>query len=424
MHSATGPPRNGAATQRKMRYRYKFRIWAILISLATTTAGNAAPPWQRHTIDGSSRGADGVRAADANGDGWPDLATGWEQGGLVRVTLNPGPDQVRTPWPAVTVGQVASPEDAVMVDLDQDGCMDVVSCCEGDNRNVFVHWAPAQRVAWQNPDAWRTEAFPAATGRMWMFCLPMQVDGKHGVDLVIGSKNRDGCVGWLQAPAHPRDVAAWKFHPICAAGWVMSLVAWDMDGDGDDDVVVSDRRGMDPGVFWLEHPGPVAASAGGVWKRNLIGAKGMEVMFLTLTDLDQDGYTDVLTSAWAPHLTYLRRTPGKAIAWHGYPIDLPFNFPRGKAVRVADINLDGQLEIITCNRGSSDKSSVSFLSHSGSVRERTWNATEIGDRAGKKFDLLELLDLDRDGDLDVISTEEVDNLGVVWYENPIRLAPR
>ena len=33
---------------------------------------------------------------------------------------------------------------------------------------------------------------------------------------------------------------------------------------------------------------------------------------------------------------------------------------------------------------------------------------------------MQLLDLDADGDLDVITCEEVDNLGVVWYENPAR----
>ena len=96
--------------------------------------------WRRHIIDDSSRGADGVRVEDVNGDGYLDLTTGWEEGGVVRVTLNPGPAAVRARWPSVTVGKVASPEDAVFVDLDQDGAVDVVSCCEGSNRSVFVHW--------------------------------------------------------------------------------------------------------------------------------------------------------------------------------------------------------------------------------------------------------------------------------------------
>ena len=39
---------------------------------------------------------------------------------------------------------------------------------------------------------------------------------------------------------------------------------------------------------------------------------------------------------------------------------------------------------------------------------------------GAKFDRIELVDLDDDGDLDLVTTEERDGLGVVWYENPVR----
>ena len=75
----------------------------------------ADKPWPRHTIDDSSRGADGVRIADVNGDGRTDLVTGWEEGGVIRVYLQPAKDEVRRKWPAVTVGKVRSPEDAVFV---------------------------------------------------------------------------------------------------------------------------------------------------------------------------------------------------------------------------------------------------------------------------------------------------------------------
>lgn len=46
--------------------------------------------WQRHTIDDSFLGAGGTRLADINGDGLLDITTPWEQGGQVRVYLNPG----------------------------------------------------------------------------------------------------------------------------------------------------------------------------------------------------------------------------------------------------------------------------------------------------------------------------------------------
>src|SRR5687767_14208520 len=110
-----------------------MRAERILTILAVTTcawlAGAAAlrghpsgaAAWTRHTIDGSSRGADGTRLADADGDGRPDIVTGWEQGGVIRLYLNPGPRRAKEAWPAVTVGQVGSPEDAVLADLDGDG---------------------------------------------------------------------------------------------------------------------------------------------------------------------------------------------------------------------------------------------------------------------------------------------------------------
>ena len=38
----------------------------------------------------------------------------------------------------------------------------------------------------------------------------------------------------------------------------MSLIKADMDGDGDLDVLASDRRSRTPGVLWLENPGVAA----------------------------------------------------------------------------------------------------------------------------------------------------------------------
>ena len=128
-----------------------FRKLTVLFLSLAFVAGDAAKAevtiesdaiWKRHTIDNSSRGADGVRLRDVNGDGLPDIATGWEEGGVIRVYLHPGYASAKQPWPSVTVGEVNSPEDAVLVDLDRDGAFDVVSSCEGRVRTMFFHWAP------------------------------------------------------------------------------------------------------------------------------------------------------------------------------------------------------------------------------------------------------------------------------------------
>ncbi len=60
------------------------------------------------------------------------------------------------------------------------------------------------------------------------------------------------------------------------------------------------------------------------------------------------------------------------------------------------------------------------MSYRDSVTEPVWDAHEISGPEGVKYDLVQLVDLDDDGDLDVITCEETTNLGVFRYENPTR----
>ena len=377
-----------------------------------------AEPWQRHTIDRTSRGADGVRLADANGDGRLDIATGWEEGGVIRVYLNPGPDKARAEWPRVTVGEVKSPEDAVLVDLDGDRRMDVVSCCEGSVRTVFVHWAPAATSDYLDPEGWTTTGLPVTAGRqMWMYALPQQVDGRHGIDLLVGSKGSEATVGWLEAPPDARDLEAWKFHSLYKAGWIMSLAARDLDADGDQDVIVSDRKGPSPGLLWLEHPG---SDASGDWREHRIGADGLEVMFLAVGDLDQDRREDILLSTRNARMLAFFRLPGKGVTWRSELIPNPHGTPYGKAVAIADLDGYGRADIVHDTNTGGDRShpGVTWLTR-GKATTGPWRVKDISDTQGVKFDLLATIDLDGDGDLDVVGCEERDNLGVFWYENPL-----
>ena len=80
-------------------------LWIVAVASAVEVRCDPASPasgkqiWKRHTIDNSSRGADGVRLADVNGDGLMDLTTGWEEGGVIRVYLNPGPKRAKRDSP-------------------------------------------------------------------------------------------------------------------------------------------------------------------------------------------------------------------------------------------------------------------------------------------------------------------------------------
>lgn len=350
-------------------------------------------------IDNTSRGADGVRLMDVNGDDKHDIVTGWEEGGVIRAYLNPSRVGARLPWRTVTVGRLRSPEDAVFVDLDADGRIDIVSSCEGEQRAMFVHWAPKNLDHYWDDSAWQTELIPATSGIRWMFTVPMQVDGKHGVDLIAGGKDEGAAIGWLEAPANPRDLAAWKWHPIRPVGWTMSIYTADMDGDGDLDILASDRKGAATGIFWLENPS---------WREHKVGAQGQEVMFIDHADFDGDGIRDIVAAARPRSIQIFSRGATRTI-------DLPEWSATAKAVRVGDIDNDGKPDIVLSCENATGKLS-GLLWYSGATGQ--W--TDISGPEGVKYDLIELVDLDLDGDLDIITCEETANLGVIWYENPLK----
>jgi hypothetical protein len=413
---------------------------SVLIGVHATAADNGQP-WTRHTIDDSARGADGVRLADANGDGLLDIATGWEEAGLIRLYLNPGQARAKERWPAVTVGQVKSPEDAVLVDLDGDGAVDVVSCCEGKTRSVFVHWAPKVAGTLRVPSvgngtrsvpatlldetAWTTEAFPALAGQMMaMYCLPLQIDGRHGIDLVIGGKGSGAEIGWLEAPAKPRDLAAWRWHPLFPAGWIMSLVAADIDADGDQDVLASDRKGKYAGCLWLENPG-VASDQTQPWERHAFGPPGAEVMFL---DYGKFGRRELSPQVVVP--TYDKQLfvvpqsgiRGPKSLWQ--PLEWPRAFGKGKGVRVADVDLDGRIDLVMSSENYEGTCGLVWCTllgmSGGGFTLQTHDISGLAGPKGMKLDDIQLLDLDGDGDQDVLTTEERTGWGVVWFENPTR----
>lgn len=380
-------------------------------------------PWQIHIIDDSSRGADGVKLYDIDGDGLLDLTTGWEEGGITRIYRNPGPDKVKSAWPALTVGKTPQVEDAAWIDLEHKNISRaVVSCSEGKTRSVFVHWMPEDKPF---ENAWEQAVIPASKNRMmWMFAIPAKLgqDDSGGEVLVAAGKGPGAEIGWFECTGEPRDLSSYQWHPLSPAGWIMSLFAVDMDGDGDQDLLTTDRKGKHRGCRWLENPGS-DSSKGEPWKNHWVGGQDREVMFAHLADLDQDGLQDILVVSRAPdEVHWYRRLDQSGLKWDHRVIPYPQNTGGGKGVAVGDLDRDGQLDLVlSCEHAEPPKSGMFWLRGSREGDQFNWEPREISGPQGIKYDRIELLDLDADGDLDVLCCEERHKkrgLGLFWYENP------
>jgi hypothetical protein len=361
---------------------------------------------------------------DVNGDGLMDIATGWEQSGAVRAYLHPGRFTVTEHWPMINVGSANDVEDAIFVDLDADGAFDVVSCSEGATQAVHVHWSPPPGQDYMNSSLWVTATIPSTTARRWMYAVAEQVDGLNGVDLIVGGKG--GLVAWLRAPAsNPRNLSLWTLHTLSPVDWTMSLIASDVDNDGDRDVIVTDRfagAGLE-GARWLEHPGAGSPALTQPWTNHFIGAQGKEPALCDLFDLDHDGLQDLIVPTQTPDaISFLRRLHPSQNLWQEYVVSNPPNVGRTKAVSAGDVDLDEQTDLVVSYAGAdAPLSGVVWLSYVNSPYDAVWTDHEISGPVGIKYDLVALNDLDGDGDLDVITTEENENdvgLGVIWYENP------
>jgi len=394
-------------------------LWVSWLAGMVACAIASEAAWTRHTVDASLQGADGVRLGDANRDGLPDITTAWEESGIIRVYLNPGLSQITQHWPMITVGKVSSPEDAVFVDLDHDGMIDVISSCEGNNRSVYVHWAPAYKEQYENGSHWRTEPFPALHSKsMWMFCTPGDFNQDGRTDLMIGSKGAQGTIGWLEAPDQPRNLESWIWHPIQSAGWIMSIQVADYDKDGDLDAIISDRKGPQSGIYLLENRISQRPSGNDGWESSLIGASGEEVMFIDARMLEDK--EPIIIAAQRPNRVMRLSSTHWLSKFESHPLTL-LSGPWGsvKAVAMGDINLDGRVDtVITCENADGNRSGVLWIAGQTGENKLYPLLRDISGEAGVKFDRMELLDLDGDSDLDILTCEERDLLGVIWYENP------
>lgn len=376
---------------------------------APLPAFDMVTPWTRHAIYAGLSGADGVNLATIGGR--LSVVTPWEQSAKTTVsTLDAGA------WSTVQLpGTVSAPEDAVFADVDGDGAMDVITVGDASKR-IYIHFGPN----------WTLVNLDAATNvQNWLQVAFADMNGDGIKDIIAGGRVGAGAAVGYFTSTTPRVASSWTWHPVGAVGVLWSVVPRDVDADGDMDLVISDGGaiGTDTSLMgsrWLEH-------AGATWINHPIhNYKGAEQ---TARFLDVGANRVVDGSSRDTGTSFLAvRTTTDWLTWTSESVPWPASAGHYNAVRVADIDGDDIDDLVVSMHHADSDYSTSPQDLSGVLwlRGPTWERGEVSGIDGVKYDNLELFDVDGDGDLDIITSEQgiagitpaADKLGILWYENP------
>ncbi len=284
---------------------------------------------------------------------------------------------------------------------------------------------PKHAEVWRSMRSWRAAGIvwlwllPALSGRAaeLPFAAPANVattqDGAFGVaaadldrdgDLdLISTAQSAGTVSWHENTAG--DGSAWTIHSIDAsATGARSVVAGDLDGDGDLDVIAG--LNGSPQVVWYENDGTPAV---GAWIERTIPSTAMNVRAVAVADFDRDGDLDVVSASnLDDRIVWYHNQNGAGTSWLETNISLVAD--EALAVFVADVNADGWLDVLSASFGDS-----SIRWHQNPGLGTGWTARTINsglDGVGS----VAAADVDGDGDQDAIAPAYNENL-LIWFEN-------
>jgi hypothetical protein len=248
-----------------------------------------------HTIDTSANGAYSVFAVDLDGDGDIDVLSAALFDDKIAWYENDGSEN----FTAHTISTAANFATSVFaVDLDGDGDIDVLSASRSDDK---IAWYENDGNAGFKAHTISTDADEARS------VFAADLDGDGDIDVLSASSNETTAkskIAWYENDGNQGFTARTISTPAHGA---RSVFAADVDGDGDIDVLSAStdvHRTNDNKIVWYENDGNKN------FKAHTIGRSAFGAQSVFAADVDGDGNNDVLiastndnTIAWYENLS-------------------------------------------------------------------------------------------------------------------------
>jgi len=369
---------------------------AMKVAWHDNTAGDGSA-WTQNTITTMANGADSVIAADLDGDGDLDAAGASFIDGKVSWYENVLGDA--TMWIKHDVDPSATLADSVAAgDVDQDGDLDLLAAVFGDDVTAWYENVGGDGSTWTK---WIVTS--SADGARRVRLSDVDMDGD--IDVLGASYEGGQVMLYRNLTEHPEAIAFATAATVDgAADGARAVTVVDLDRDGDLDLAsASFDSSM---VAWSEN----TAGDASAWFTTQVTNAWSGVQAIAAGDVDDDGDPDLLSAAGtAGAVLWHENTLGDGTAWMDRPVSLALLDPR--SVRVADLDRDGELDVLTASAGDGTIAWHENLAGDGSM----WTPRAISSGATAPSAAV-AADIDADGDPDVVGA--LTGLSeIAWYQN-------
>jgi len=375
---------------------------AISITSPTATIGDfgsqlVIASGNNHRFPNSSQ------AADFDGDGDMDVVSSFETSDLIEWYENDGTETFTPHTISITADEVKS---LYAADLDGDGDVDVVAAGIGAPTNA----SPFGFVWYENNGSGAftarrvTGQFDFVQGPLSVFVADMDRDGD--MDVLGGQDGGGSQVLWYENDGNQNFVLHLIGEGSGSGPAGYSVVASDVDGDGDMDAVAALGYG---GLSWFENNGSQVFTMRIVSPVNTLD----DFRSVFAADIDGDGDIDFAAAA----RDFDTGMAGKFV-WYENNGSQSFTLrnlsaaPGANFVFVADMNGDGRADILAASL--LDSKIRWFRNDGGGVFTEKLVYSKGDNEPDSTFTAV-ASDIDSDGDLDVLSSIAVGK--VAWYQS-------